>query len=96
MSSSRVLRHRGKLVVETMHRDRLMRIFQAETVGAATRNGYLLEERQLRARYTSVLRRNTMTYIPDEGPRREFPYELRTYTATELVEMLREGPASRT
>ena len=29
VSSARVLRHRGKLVVETMHRDRLMRIFQA-------------------------------------------------------------------
>jgi ubiquinone/menaquinone biosynthesis C-methylase UbiE len=82
----RVLRPGRKLVIETAHRDRLMRIFQArrwERLPA----GYLLEEGsfdQARGMYE-----NTITYIPDEGPRRELPYAIRLYTVTEWVKMLR-------
>jgi ubiquinone/menaquinone biosynthesis C-methylase UbiE len=84
----RVLRRGGKLVVETMHRDRLARIFQARRWERLP-TGYLIEEGsfdQVESVYS-----NTMTYIPDQGPKSELPYELRTYTATELVEMLREA-----
>jgi ubiquinone/menaquinone biosynthesis C-methylase UbiE len=82
----RVLRPGGKLVIETMHRDRLMRIFQARRWERLP-TGYLLEEGsfdQVRAIYE-----NTITYIPDDGPRRELPYSMRVYTASELVKMLR-------
>jgi ubiquinone/menaquinone biosynthesis C-methylase UbiE len=82
----RVLRPGGKLVIETMHRDRLMRIFQARRWERLP-TGYLLEE----GSFDQVLGmyENTMTYIPDEGPRRELPYAIRLYTVTEWVKMLR-------
>ena len=82
----RVLRPRGKLVVETMHRDRLARVFQSHRWERLPQ-GYLIEEGsfdQVTGMYSDKI-----IWIPDEGPQREFPYEIRTYTATELVEMLR-------
>jgi ubiquinone/menaquinone biosynthesis C-methylase UbiE len=84
----RVLRPGGRLLIETMHRDRLVRIFQArrwERLPA----GYLIEEGSF-DQVTSVYE-NTITYISDDGRTRQFPYEIRTYTATELVEMLSEA-----
>ena len=84
----RVLRPGGRLVIETMHRDRLARVFQARRWERLPR-GYLLEEGsfdQVGGVYS-----NTLVWIPNDGPRRKFPYELRVYTATELVEMLREA-----
>ena len=82
----RVLRSGGKLVIETMHRDRLMRIFQQRRWERLP-TGYLLEEGSFDQ--VSGVYSNVMTYIPDEGSRREFPYAMRTYSATELVGMLR-------
>jgi ubiquinone/menaquinone biosynthesis C-methylase UbiE len=83
----RVLRPGGRLVIETMHRDRLARIFQArrwERLPA----GFLIEEGSFDQ--VNGIYENTMTFIPDEGTsRREFPYETRVYSATELVKMLR-------
>jgi ubiquinone/menaquinone biosynthesis C-methylase UbiE len=84
----RVLRPGGKLVIETMHRDRLVRVFQARRWERLP-DGYLIEEGAF-DQVTSVYE-NTMVYLPDDGPAREFPYVIRTYTATELVEMLREA-----
>jgi ubiquinone/menaquinone biosynthesis C-methylase UbiE len=84
----RVLRTGGTLLIETMHRDRLARVFQARRWERLPR-GYLVEEGSF-DQVASVYE-NTMVYIPDEGPAREFPYRIRTYTATELVEMLREA-----
>jgi ubiquinone/menaquinone biosynthesis C-methylase UbiE len=84
----RVLRRGGMLVIETMHRDRLARIFQPRRWERLP-EGYLLEVGsfdQIEGLYS-----NSLLYLPDEGPRREFPYELRVYTVTELVEMLREA-----
>ena len=63
----RVLRPGGRLVIETMHRDRLVRIFQAHRW------------------------ERPMLYIRDDGSGFELPYSIRTYTATELVEMVREA-----
>jgi ubiquinone/menaquinone biosynthesis C-methylase UbiE len=82
----RVLRPGGRLLIETMHRDRLMRVFQARRWDRLP-DGYLIEEGsfdQVKGVYS-----NTIIWIPEDGLRREFPYEIRTYTATELVEMLR-------
>ncbi len=84
----RVLKPGGKLVVETMQRDRLARIFQPRGWERLP-DGYLLEERSFDL-VESVIR-TTITYLPDEGEPREYPYALRLYTATELVEMAREA-----
>ena len=82
----RVLQPGGRLVVETMHRDRLARIFQARRWERLP-EGLLLEEGtfdQVTGEYE-----NTLIYLPESGERREFPYRLRCYTVTELVEIAR-------
>jgi ubiquinone/menaquinone biosynthesis C-methylase UbiE len=82
----RVLRPGGKLVIETMHRDRLMRVFQPRRWERLP-TGYLLEEGafdQVEGVYA-----NTITYIADDGSPRALPYAIRVYTITELVKMLR-------
>jgi ubiquinone/menaquinone biosynthesis C-methylase UbiE len=84
----RVLKPGGKLVVETMQRDRLARIFQPRGWERLP-DGYLLEERSFDL-VESVIR-TTITYLPDKGEPREYPYALRVYTPTELVEMAREA-----
>jgi ubiquinone/menaquinone biosynthesis C-methylase UbiE len=82
----RVLRPRGRLVVETMHRDRLARIFQARRWERLP-DAFLIED----SRFDQVAgeHENTIIHVPDAGKRREFPYRIRCYTATELVEMAR-------
>jgi ubiquinone/menaquinone biosynthesis C-methylase UbiE len=84
----RVLRPGGRLVVETMHRDRLVRIFQPRRWERLPQ-GYLLEE----SRFDPVesVMENTIIYLRDEGEPQEWPYKLRVYTPTELVEMAREA-----
>ena len=62
----RVLRSGGKLVIETMHRDRLMRIFQQRRWERLP-TGYLLEEGSFDQ--VSGVYSNVMTYIPDEDRR---------------------------
>ncbi len=84
----RVLRPGGRLVVETIHRDRLVRVFQPHRWERLP-DGYLIEE----SRFDSVesVMENTVTYLSDGGEWQEFPYRLRIYTPTELVEMAREA-----
>lgn len=84
----RVLKPGGRLVVETMQRDRLARIFQPRSWERLP-DGYLLEERSFDL-VESIIR-TTITYLPDDGEPREYPYSLRLYTASELVEMAREA-----
>jgi ubiquinone/menaquinone biosynthesis C-methylase UbiE len=84
----RVLRPRGSLVLETMHRDRLARIFQARRWERLP-HGYLLEEGTFDQ--VESVHRNTISYLADEGERQEFPYAIRVYTAGELAEMAREA-----
>jgi len=84
----RVLRPGGRLVVETMHRDRLVHILQPHRWERLP-EGYLIEESRFDP-VESVLE-NTITHLPDGGEPREFPYALRVYTATELTEMAREA-----
>jgi ubiquinone/menaquinone biosynthesis C-methylase UbiE len=82
----RVLRPGGALVVETMHRDRLARIFQPRTWDRLP-DGVLIEEREFDQAEAVV--RARMIHIPDSGGRREYPYAMRIYTASELTELAR-------
>ncbi len=84
----RVLRPGGRLVIETMHRDRLARIFQARRWQPLP-DGFLIED----SRFDQVTseHENTLIHLRETGERREFPYRIRCYTATELVEMAREA-----
>ena len=84
----RVLRPGGRLVVEIIHRDRLVRVFQPHRWERLP-DGYLIEDSRFDP-VESVLE-NTFTHLADGGGSREFPYELRIYTATELVEMARSA-----
>jgi ubiquinone/menaquinone biosynthesis C-methylase UbiE len=82
----RVLRPGAALVVETLHRDRLMAIFQERGWEHLEEDAVLLEER----RFDHVAGEITTDHIlaPADGPRRSVSFRLRVYTATELVRML--------
>jgi ubiquinone/menaquinone biosynthesis C-methylase UbiE len=82
----RVLRPGGALVVETQHRDRLMTIFQERGWEHLEDDAVLLEER--RFDYVAGVIETDHTLAPSEGPRHTVTFQLRVYTATELVRML--------
>lgn len=80
----RVLRPGGRLVVETMQRDRLARIFSPRTWDRLP-TGYVLEEREFdQAR---GVMNAAFIYIRHSGEQFEYPYEIRCYSPSELVEM---------
>jgi SAM-dependent methyltransferase len=83
----RVLRPGGALVVETMHRDRLARIFQARRWDPLPEDALLVEA----GRFDWVAGETEVdhTYIAADGARQAFTYTLRVYTATEVDRMLR-------
>jgi ubiquinone/menaquinone biosynthesis C-methylase UbiE len=85
----RVLRPGGSLVLETMHRDRLARIFQPRRWDPLPDDGLLVEE----GRFDLVSGTNEVeqTYVAGDGARHTFSYRIRTYTVTELDAMLREA-----
>jgi len=85
----RVLRPGGRLVVETMHRDRLVRIFRPENWEELP-DGALLVERRSFDHAEGVIETMHMLVEPD-GTRKSVPYRLRLYTATELGRMVREA-----
>jgi ubiquinone/menaquinone biosynthesis C-methylase UbiE len=80
----RVLRPGGRLVVETMHRDRLARIFSPRTWDRVP-TGYVLEERTFDQ--AEGLIRAAFIYVRHSGEQFEYPYTIRCYTPSELVEM---------
>jgi SAM-dependent methyltransferase len=82
----RVLRPGGALVIETLHRDRLMAILQVRGWEHLEDDAVLLEER----RFDYVAGEITTDHIlaPADGPRRSVSFRLRVYTATELVRLL--------
>jgi len=82
----RVLRPGGRLVIETMHRDLLVRIFTEQTWRLAGEGRLLLEQRTFDAAGGVV--QTTQTLIEATGERESRSYSLRVYTATELVAML--------
>jgi ubiquinone/menaquinone biosynthesis C-methylase UbiE len=85
----RVLRPGGSLVVETMHRDRLARIYQTHSWDQIGADGLLVEARSFDqvASVTSV----DHTYIGPNGSRDSFSYEFRVYTVTEVDRLLRDA-----
>jgi ubiquinone/menaquinone biosynthesis C-methylase UbiE len=85
----RVLRSGGRLVVETMHRDRLARIYQPRSWDELPDGGFVLEEREF-DQVTSMISTTMTLFTPAEGVS-SLSYELRVYTATELSEMAREA-----
>lgn len=81
----RVLRPNASLVVETMHRDHLMAIFQPQTWEPLAEEGLVAEARTFDPVAGEI---ETEHILVTAGSRRSFIYTLRVYTATELVRML--------
>jgi ubiquinone/menaquinone biosynthesis C-methylase UbiE len=84
----RVLRPGAALVVETMHRDRLMVIFEERGWERLEDGAVLLEER--RFDHLAGVVETDHILAPADGPRRMVTYRLRVYTATELARLLEE------
>ena len=82
----RVLRPAGALVVETMHRDRLMAIFRATDWEELPGGALLLERRSFDQRAGEIETLHLL--VEDGGARRSITYRMRVYTATELAALL--------
>jgi SAM-dependent methyltransferase len=82
----RVLRPGARLVIETMHRDLLVHIFQEHNWHMVGQGRILLEQRTFDA--ASGVAQTTQTLIDTDGGRESRSYSVRVYTATELVAML--------
>jgi SAM-dependent methyltransferase len=83
----RVLRPGGALVLETLHRDRLMAIFQPRTWDPLEGDALVAEARSFDHVAGEI---ETQHVYVVGGSRRDFTYKLRVYTATDLVRMLVE------
>jgi ubiquinone/menaquinone biosynthesis C-methylase UbiE len=86
---ARVLRPGGALVVETMHRDRLMREFQPRSWNPLPDGDLFIEER--RFDHAGGVIEATLTLVAAAGERQSMSYHLRLYTATELIRLLRQA-----
>jgi ubiquinone/menaquinone biosynthesis C-methylase UbiE len=82
----RVLRPDARLVIETMHRDLLVREFREQDWRLLGEGRLLLEQRTFDAR--SGVTQTTQTLIDKTGERESRSIAVRVYTATELVAML--------
>jgi SAM-dependent methyltransferase len=82
----RVLRPGGRLVIEAMHRDLLVRNFRDQDWRLLGEGRLLLEQRTFDA--ASGVAQVTQTLIDGGGERDSRSYSVRVYTATELVAML--------
>jgi ubiquinone/menaquinone biosynthesis C-methylase UbiE len=82
----RVLRPGGRLVIETMHRDQLVRQFREQDWRLLGAGRLLLEQRTFDA--ASGLAQTTQTLIDNAGERDSRSFSVRVYTATELLAML--------
>ena len=85
----RVLRPGGTLVLETMHRDRLMHIYQRRGWDPLPDGDVLVEERTID--YVAGEIETTHTLIEAGGRRESMTYRLRVYTATELVRLVEDA-----
>lgn len=85
----RVLRPDGRLVIEIMHRDRLIEIYQERSWTELPDGATLLEERKLDPVTGFV---ETMhKYAPEKGAPTAVTYRLRVYTATELGRLVEDA-----
>jgi len=83
---ARVLRPGGRLVIETMHRDRLVCEWRDQDWQMVGEGRLLLEQRTFDA--GSGVSQTTQTLIDPSGERDSRTFSVRVYTATELVAML--------
>ena len=84
----RVLRPGGKLVIETMHRDRLASIF-TERLWERVPGGILLREQRFDP--ATGVNETLHELRPDNGRATSVTYELRVYTAGEVGALLRSA-----
>lgn len=84
---ARVLRPGGRLVIETMHRDLLVRIFAERGWRLLGEGRLLLEQRAFDP--VAGVAQETQTLIGSDGGRESRTFATRVYAATELVSMLR-------
>jgi ubiquinone/menaquinone biosynthesis C-methylase UbiE len=82
----RVLRPGARLVIETGHRDRLVREFREQDWRLLGEGRLLLEQRTFDA--GSGVAQATQTLIASTGERDSRTFSVRVYTATELLAML--------
>ena len=82
----RVLRPAGRLVIEIMHRDRLVHAFHGQDWRLLGEGRLRLEQRSFDPASGVVL--TTQTLIDKTGERDSRSFAVRVYTATELVAML--------
>jgi ubiquinone/menaquinone biosynthesis C-methylase UbiE len=82
----RVLRPTGRLVIEIMHRDRLVHGFHEHDWRLVGAGRLLLEQRSFDA--AAGVAQTTQTLIEKTGERDSRSFAVRVYTATELVAML--------
>jgi ubiquinone/menaquinone biosynthesis C-methylase UbiE len=83
----RVLRPGGAVVIETLHRDRLMAIFQERAWEPLEGDAILAEERH----FDHVAGEIETEHIRiADGTRRSITFRVRIYTATELARMLED------
>lgn len=85
----RVLRPGCAVIVETMHRDRLARVFRPRDWDPHPDGGLILREREFDSVAGTVS--NHQHYIPAEGERVSRRFVVHVYTVTEWVAMLREA-----
>ncbi len=89
----RVLRPDGRLVIETMHRDWLVRHFQEDRWMRVGEGRLMLEQGSWDP--TSGVAQTTQTLVDPGGERESRTWSLRVYSATELLTMVsRAGFAS--
>jgi ubiquinone/menaquinone biosynthesis C-methylase UbiE len=82
----RVLKPGGRLVLETMHRDRLMKIWQDNDWMLMGEGRLLLSQRTWDP--VSGVSQTTQTLVDGRGARESRTFSVRTYTATELLRMI--------
>jgi ubiquinone/menaquinone biosynthesis C-methylase UbiE len=83
----RVLRRGGALIVETMHRDRVVRTYRPRTWEELEDGGFVLQEHDWDP-LSSTVRMRHVIVDPDGGVRERSAVH-RLYSTTELAEMAR-------
>jgi SAM-dependent methyltransferase len=83
----RVLRPGGALVIETMHRDRLVHIYDPQSWEELEGGVLLFEERK--PNYLTGEIATRIELVRPSGERRGVTYTIRVYTATELAALVR-------
>jgi ubiquinone/menaquinone biosynthesis C-methylase UbiE len=85
----RVLRPGGRLVIETMHRDRLMAIYTPTSWVELPEGALMIEERSIDYERGLCVTRHEL--VEPHGTRLSARYEFRVYSVTELISFTRDA-----